>query len=130
MHLFRSVFSEKQLDFLLWLLSINGISDVPSVKSMKTLNKKLQKLYRVNSIRQEGVLGHVYYVNDLSHMIAQELAKLQVRPHLHFCPEDTSKHLSEARQAKRWLEEIPDDLLTPMARIHNQDFFIYEPVML
>ncbi|THU93269.1 hypothetical protein K435DRAFT_829530 [Dendrothele bispora CBS 962.96] len=130
MHLPRSVFSEKQLDLLLWLLSINGISDVPSVKSMKTLNEKLQKLYGVNSIRREGALGHVYYVNDLSQMIAQEMANPQVRPHLHFYPEDTGKRLSEARQAKRWLEEIPDDLLTPMARIHDQDFFIYEPVML
>jgi hypothetical protein len=54
----------------------------------------------------------------------------KVRPHLDFYPEDTGKLLAEARQGKRWLEEIPSSQTTPMARIGKQDYFIHEPAML
>jgi hypothetical protein len=54
----------------------------------------------------------------------------KVRPHLRFYPEDSGKVLEEARQGKRWLEEIPPEKTTPMVRIGTQDYYIYEPVML
>ena len=38
--------------------------------------------------------------------------------------------LSEARQAERWLKEMPPDELTPMIRIGEDDYYIYEPAML
>ncbi|KAH9948702.1 hypothetical protein B0H21DRAFT_890351 [Amylocystis lapponica] len=131
MHLPRSVFSHRQLDLFLWLLKVNDVDDVPSVKSMQSLNAKLQKMCGVDSIGYKGALGHNYYVNDLAQILAQEMANPKVRPHLHFYPEDTrGASLSEARQAARWLEEIPDHLITPMARIGLQDFYIHEPAML
>lgn len=54
----------------------------------------------------------------------------RVRPHLSFYPEDSGPVLSEARQGRRWLHEIPDEQITPMARIGDQDYFIHEPAML
>ncbi|KAE9396390.1 hypothetical protein BT96DRAFT_824723, partial [Gymnopus androsaceus JB14] len=130
MHLPRSVFSQKQLDLFLWLLRVNGVSDVPSVKTMKSLNEALQKMCGIDTLCYDGALGHRYYVNSLAQIIAQEMANPEVRPKLHFYPEDSGEHLSEARQAERWLHEAPDDLLTPMARIRDQDYYIYEPAML
>jgi hypothetical protein len=58
------------------------------------------------------------------------MANPKVRPHLKFYPEDSKKHLSEARQARRWLHEIGDEDITPMARLGKQDYYIHEPVML
>lgn len=59
------------------------------------------------------------------------MANPRVRPHLHFYPEDRGERpLAEARQAARWLHEMPNELLTPMARVRNQDYYIYEPAML
>ncbi|KAJ8094148.1 hypothetical protein PM082_023356 [Marasmius tenuissimus] len=43
MHLPRSVFSERQPELFLWLLTINEVNDVPSVYQMKTINQKLQQ---------------------------------------------------------------------------------------
>ncbi|KAG8948452.1 hypothetical protein FRC03_000718, partial [Tulasnella sp. 419] len=43
-HLPRSVFSEKQLDLLFWLLQINGVNHVPSVFVMKEDQKALQEM--------------------------------------------------------------------------------------
>ncbi|KIK49825.1 hypothetical protein GYMLUDRAFT_253531 [Collybiopsis luxurians FD-317 M1] len=115
MHLPRSVFSQKQLDLFLWLLKVNGVSDVPSVKTMKSLNAALQKMCGIDSLCYKGALGNIYYVNSMAQIIAQEMANPKVRPKLHFYPEDSGNFLSEARQAERWLKEAPDNLLTPMA---------------
>ena len=71
MHLPRSVFSQCQLNLFLWLLKVNDVDDVPSVKSMQTLNSMLQKMCSVESIKYKGALGHSYYVNSLSQIIAQ-----------------------------------------------------------
>ncbi|KAL6306470.1 hypothetical protein BKA93DRAFT_840752 [Sparassis latifolia] len=131
MHLPRSVFSQCQLDLFLWLLKVNGVDDVPSVKSMQSLNTALQKMCGIDSIAYKGALGHNYYVNSLPQIIAQEMANPKVRPHLHFYPEDRGNApLSEGRQAERWLHKIPDEQLTPMARIRDKDYFIHEPAML
>ncbi|KAJ3769489.1 hypothetical protein FB446DRAFT_621971, partial [Lentinula raphanica] len=130
MHLPRSVFSQRQLDLFLWLLRVNGISDVPSVKTMKSLNEALQKMCGIDTLCYDGALGNRYYVNSMAQIIAQEMSNPQVRPKLHFYPEDSGKYLSEAHQAERWLNEAPDNLLTPMARIDKRDFYIYEPAML
>jgi hypothetical protein len=54
----------------------------------------------------------------------------RVRPLLHFYPEDAGAELNEARQAKYWLEELDPELLTPVVRLHNQDFFVFEPTLL
>lgn len=59
------------------------------------------------------------------------MANPRIRPLLHFYPEDTrGRHLTEARQAERWLHEVPNNMLTPMLRLGARDFYIYEPVML
>ncbi|KAJ7869102.1 hypothetical protein B0H14DRAFT_3083946 [Mycena olivaceomarginata] len=130
MHLPRSVFSQRQLDLFLWLLKVNNVNDVPSVKSMQTINLALQKICGIDSIPYDGALGHKYYVNSLAQIIAQEMANPKVRPHLHFYPEDSGPKLSEARQGQQWLNELPDERTTPMARIAGKDYYIHKPAML
>lgn len=75
MHLPRSVFSHRQLDLFLWLLKVNQVDDVPSVKSMTAMNDLLQKLCGIDTIPYDGALGHKYYVNSLSQIIAQVRSK-------------------------------------------------------
>ncbi|KAJ7885666.1 hypothetical protein B0H14DRAFT_3431620 [Mycena olivaceomarginata] len=124
MHLPRSVFSQRQLELFLWLLKVNNVDEVPSVKSMQELNVMLQKLCGIDTIGYDGALGHKYYVNSLGNVQSKS------SPPSRLYPEDTGKLLAEARQGKRWLEEIPSSQTTPMARIGKQDYFIHEPAML
>jgi hypothetical protein len=58
------------------------------------------------------------------------MANPRVRPHLHFYPEDSGQILSEARQAAKWLHELPSEDTTPMIRIQNVDYYILEPALL
>ncbi|KAJ8487998.1 hypothetical protein ONZ45_g14118 [Pleurotus djamor] len=114
----------------LWLLKVNQVDDVPSVKKMVEINAELQKKCGIKTLKYSGAFGHKYYVNSLPDIIAQEMANPKVRPHLSFYPEDSGKKLSEARQAARWLHELPDNQLTPMLRLGAQDYYIHEPAML
>ena len=70
-HLHRSVFARRQIDLLSWLLTANGVPNVPSVKSMQHLCKKLQRSWGIETIPYNGVFGHKYFVNSISDIIAQ-----------------------------------------------------------
>ncbi|KAI8983315.1 hypothetical protein BD414DRAFT_515805 [Trametes punicea] len=129
-HLPRCAFSRRQNAAISWALHALGVKDIPSEYTLLQVNKSLQKLCGVSSIRYKGAMGHVYYMNDLAAIIAQEFANPQVRPHLHFYPEDAGTVLAEAWQAARWCEELDPNLAAPMVRIGNQDYFVYEPAQL
>ncbi|KAI5996522.1 hypothetical protein F5J12DRAFT_907093 [Pisolithus orientalis] len=116
MHIPCSVFSQHQLDLLMWLLHINGIQDVPSVRTMKTLEDGLQKICGIETLPFTGAFGHQYYMNSFSDIIRQV--------------ENSGGQLNEAYQARRWLKEMDPTQLTPMICLHGQDFFIFEPALL
>ncbi|KAI0718618.1 hypothetical protein C8T65DRAFT_737260 [Cerioporus squamosus] len=129
-HILRCVFSEKQNTVIHWALITMGISDIPTEHTMDRVTRALQRIYGVASIRYKGAMGHIYYVNDMAALIAQEVANPQVRKHLHFLPEDAGRRLSEVWQGSRWLRELDPDLATPMLCIHDQDFYVLEPAQL
>lgn len=58
------------------------------------------------------------------------MANPRVRPHLHFYPEDSGRSLGEARQGAKWLHELPPEDTTPMIRIQDVDYYIFEPALL
>ncbi|KAJ6559329.1 hypothetical protein B0H10DRAFT_1845878 [Mycena sp. CBHHK59/15] len=107
-----------------------GLKDLLSGHVTDDIDKALQKMCGVQSIQYSGKLGHIYYVNDLAAIIAQEMANPTVCKNLHFPPEDMKPSLSQVWQASCWLNELNSDLTTPMIRDHNQDFYINEPALL
>ncbi|KAJ6531350.1 hypothetical protein B0H19DRAFT_966700 [Mycena capillaripes] len=129
-HIPRCSFSKKQNTAIHWAMLALGLKDLPSDRVMDDIDKALQKMCGIQSIRYSGKLGHIYYVNDLAAIIAQEMANPTTRTNLHFFPEDSGPALSQAWQASRWLDELNSDLTTPMIRIHKQDFYIHEPTLL
>ncbi|VDB83188.1 unnamed protein product [Peniophora sp. CBMAI 1063] len=129
-HVPRSAFSDKQNQVIHWALSVMGVADVPSDRSMKDITRVLQRLGGVRTLRFEGALGHVYYTNELSAIISQEMANPEVRSNLRFMPEQTTGSLSETWQASRWLDELNPELLTQVIYQDHRPYFIYEPALL
>ncbi|EIW60460.1 uncharacterized protein TRAVEDRAFT_120336, partial [Trametes versicolor FP-101664 SS1] len=129
-HVPRCAFSQRQNTVIHWALAALGVKDIPSEFVVQRVTKSLQQLCGISSIRYKGAMGHIYYVNDLACMIAQEMANPLVGPHLRFFPEDAGDQLSEAWQGARWLDELDPNLAAPMIRHHGQDYFVYEPVQL
>ncbi|EIW59026.1 uncharacterized protein TRAVEDRAFT_93301, partial [Trametes versicolor FP-101664 SS1] len=129
-HVPRCAFSNRQNEVIQWALLALGVKDVPSEHAVQEVTRTLQRVCGISSIRYKGAMGHIYYVNDLAAIIAQEMANPQVRPHLRFLPEDAGKHLSEAWQGTRWRDELDPNLAAPMVRVRGTDFFVHEPVQL
>ncbi|KAI6018600.1 hypothetical protein BKA83DRAFT_4464938 [Pisolithus microcarpus] len=125
-HLPRSLFSDSQLQVILWALSISGVDSVPSTRLLKDIDSSLQSQYGIPTVRYEGALGHIYYVNHLPSIIAQEMANPHIRPHIRHYPEDAAGRLDQPWQASRWLYEIEPTVTTPMIRKGRQDFYIFE----
>ena len=58
------------------------------------------------------------------------MANPRVRPHLSFYPEDAGKSVNGYSQSAHWREEADPLLLTPMATIGNQQYYVFEPCLL
>ncbi|KAI6011162.1 hypothetical protein BKA83DRAFT_4067687 [Pisolithus microcarpus] len=125
-HLPRSLFSDTQLHVFLWGLSVLGVDGIPSTRMLKDLDNSLQSQYGAPLIRYQGSLGHVYYVNHLPSLIAQEMANPCICMHIHHYPEDAGGRLDQPWQASRWLHEIDPSIATPMIRKGQQDFYVFE----
>ncbi|KAG6825018.1 hypothetical protein H0H92_005084 [Tricholoma furcatifolium] len=125
-HIPRSAFSRKQNEIIHWAMLALGVKDLPSDRTMDDIDRALQQICGIESLRFNGALGHIYYTNDFSAILAQEMSNPMVRQELHVCPEDTGSYLAEAWQASRWKDELDSFLTTPMIRLHDQDFYIDE----
>lgn len=70
-HIPRFPFSDRQTHLIVTLLRKLGFQNVPSASTLKDLDSALQKAFGIQTIRYEGALGHIYYVNDIRAIIAQ-----------------------------------------------------------
>jgi hypothetical protein len=147
-HLPRAMFSDDNLDVLIWLLKANDVQATPSLRQLKVGRVLISKLCGVEVKQYMGKLGHTYYVNRPGSIIqrvcnssdwlatftnardCQEMGNPLVRPKIDFFPEDSGPGLTAARQGERWLHEMHPSRGTPMIRIFGQDFFVLEPTML
>ncbi|KAI6104848.1 hypothetical protein EDD16DRAFT_1694562 [Pisolithus croceorrhizus] len=125
-HLPCSLFSDVQLQVILWGLSILGVDNIPSTRVLKDFDNSLQSLYGIPSVHYQGALGHIYYVNYLPSIIAQEMANPHVHPHIRHYPEDAGGRLDQPWQASRWLCEIDPTIAMPMIHKAWQDFYVFE----
>ncbi|KAJ3844447.1 hypothetical protein F5878DRAFT_655866 [Lentinula raphanica] len=124
-HVPRGIFSEAQMELILWALDAFGVNNAPSVDVMKSVDEYLQSLCGIHTKRFTGALGHVYYMNDLAGIIRQEMGNPLIRKHLHHYPEDSGKHLEHAWQAEAWRNQDVT-MATPMIRKDGQDFYVFE----
>jgi hypothetical protein len=75
-HIPRCSFSKKQNAAIHWAMLALGLKNLPSDRVMDDIDRALQKMCGIQSIRYSGKLGHIYYVNDLAAIIAQVINHL------------------------------------------------------
>ncbi|KAJ3558207.1 hypothetical protein NP233_g11552 [Leucocoprinus birnbaumii] len=129
-HIPRSAFTESQMEKIVWALQVLGVPNVPSRSVSSSAESGLQQTCGINTIRYQGSLGNIYYANDIREIIAQEFRNPLVRPLLQSLPEERNHHRCEARHFARWRHKVDPDLATPMVRVDNQDFYVFEPALL
>ncbi|KAH7911093.1 hypothetical protein BJ138DRAFT_1151546 [Hygrophoropsis aurantiaca] len=126
----RGVFSDDELDILLWLLEENGVRGTPSIYQIRDLGRRLNSYCGIELKHFVGCLGHTYYTISLESIVKTAFSNPISRHYLEVYPEDSGPKLEEMRQAKRWLDELDPHLLTPMHRVGNRDFYSFEPTLL
>ncbi|KAJ3912042.1 hypothetical protein F5877DRAFT_85250 [Lentinula edodes] len=124
-HLPRSLFSDAQMDIILWGIASFRVDNAPSTDTAKSVGEYLQTLCGIKTEHQKGPLGHIYYINQLAGLIRQEMGNPKIRPHIRHYPEDSGQHVEHAWQADAW-RTLDPDLSSPMVRVGRQDFFIHE----
>ncbi|KAJ7830704.1 hypothetical protein B0H13DRAFT_2240601 [Mycena leptocephala] len=125
----RCRFSTAQMSLILHFAKQLGARDVPSLKSFRKMQQGLQSSCGDKPTKVVSNLGNVFYMNDICHAIAHDMANPLVAPHMHFYPEETDGPISETYQAERWMEYTPSQL-TPMFSKGLKRFWIEEVAQL
>ncbi|KAG2352717.1 hypothetical protein BDR07DRAFT_1497778 [Suillus spraguei] len=129
----RGVFSQDELEVILWQLKQHGVHAVPSIHQIKSVGHAIDGLCGVEINHYIGCLGHTYYMISLEFIVKMAFANPLVQSVLEVYPEDSSPKLEEIRQARCWLEEHDARLLTPMYHVEGRiarDFYTDEPTLL
>ncbi|KAF8595169.1 hypothetical protein BDV93DRAFT_576227 [Ceratobasidium sp. AG-I] len=72
--------------------------------------------------------GNVFYLNRISHGLAQDMANPQIRKYMNFYPHFDNKSMSQVWHGHKMLEDAPDHLLTPMVRTSKNLYYVNELV--
>lgn len=55
----------------MWAMELLNVDYLPSVSTLKALSADQQEAVGIRTLRYDGALGHVYYVNSMADTIAQ-----------------------------------------------------------
>lgn len=141
----RLQFSRAQQEAVLAWAKKLGARNVPSLYALEKFQEEALATVGDPTVKVETGTGNILYMNDpmkllervcrlqqffllhsLISTILQIYAHLPTREKLHSYPELVENQVKEVWQAEKWLYETPNDVLTPMVRIQEKDFYIYE----
>ncbi|TBU51622.1 hypothetical protein BD310DRAFT_953181 [Dichomitus squalens] len=119
-------FSRSQKEAILAWGRALGAQDVPSLYKVEKFQSEALEAYGNPTKRIQTSSGHVFYQNSIHDHIAKQYAHPNVREHIKAYPVFNRGRVSEAFHASKWLTEAPVDVVTPMVRIGDQDFYVNE----
>jgi hypothetical protein len=70
-HLLHSLFSDAQMEIILWGMEMFGVKNLPFEAVMKDIDEVLQMSCSIDTIWYKGPFGHPYYINHLGSIIVQ-----------------------------------------------------------
>ncbi|KAH9920588.1 uncharacterized protein B0H18DRAFT_936500 [Fomitopsis serialis] len=126
----RMRFSRQQKEAILaWGKSL-GAKDVPSLHRVDKFQDEALAAVGNPTAKVKTDSGNIFYTNKIAAALSKDYAHPETRRKMHLLPEfvPNGKPITEVWQTKKWLVDVPDDLLTPMVRIHRKDFYVHELV--
>ncbi|TFK45607.1 hypothetical protein OE88DRAFT_1639656 [Heliocybe sulcata] len=105
-----------------------GAKNVPSLHALHKFQAEALEAVGNPTVKVQAVSGNVFYMNEATHTIAKDYAHPDIRLLIHVYPELTPNAASEVWQARKWLYDAPDDVLTPMVREWDKDYYVKELV--
>ncbi|KAG9122457.1 hypothetical protein FRC07_001140 [Ceratobasidium sp. 392] len=101
---------------------------IPSYHALRKFQKLLKA--RVGDPTQRCVSSQdtVYYVNDVSEGVKQDVGNPLARPHMTFVPQVNGKRMSQAWHGRKMVHNVDDKFLTPCIRHNGRIFYVNELV--
>ncbi|KZW00122.1 hypothetical protein EXIGLDRAFT_588198, partial [Exidia glandulosa HHB12029] len=123
----RSLFSQKEMTAVKWVLEKLGVQDIPSVDKMRSVRDDITLLLGAQTQTEDGKCGNIFSFNDIETIIQHEWANPLVRPRVRTYPVHRSRRRENACDGDKWADEIDAALAAPMARSSDgQDYFVGE----
>ncbi|KAG9090807.1 hypothetical protein FRC06_000869, partial [Ceratobasidium sp. 370] len=101
---------------------------IPSYHALRNFQKSLTERIGNPSKRCVSSQGTVYYINQISKAVRQDIANLLVRPHMNFFPHFDGKRMSQVWNGHKMVHDMPNCFLTPCVRFGGRIFYINELV--
>ncbi|KAK1217706.1 hypothetical protein PQX77_019637 [Marasmius sp. AFHP31] len=73
--------------------------------------------------------GTIFYINNIAQAIAKDFSNPITRFAMTEYPQDGQKCMSELRNGRKWLVDLPRELLTATAHVNNKLYFVGELLM-
>ncbi|KAI0317830.1 hypothetical protein OF83DRAFT_1171639 [Amylostereum chailletii] len=119
--------SDTQLNAVLFVMRQCGARDVPALATLRRMQDRLRDEIATPTSRHVSSDGNVFHTNPIPGQVAEDLANPLVAPEIVRYPEVCSDgKVSESWQAKKWIEDVGLDELTPMVIHRNQHFYVNE----
>ena len=99
---------------VIWAMKEAGCPRVPSLETLRRIQKDLNSEIAAPRVKKTTSDENVHYTIDLPAQIGADFANPLVRQHLVFYPEERNNFVKQSWQAKKWLQEISPEHLTPM----------------
>ncbi|KZV93208.1 hypothetical protein EXIGLDRAFT_749245 [Exidia glandulosa HHB12029] len=122
----RSVFSEKELSSVKWLMERLGLTDLPSADKMRKVREEITEKFGADTSTVDGKCGNIFSFNDIETIVRHEWANPLVRPHIETYPQRSGCRREHLCQGDKWVSEVDASLAGPMARFNGQDYFVGE----
>ncbi|KAI0755371.1 hypothetical protein C8Q80DRAFT_1266837 [Daedaleopsis nitida] len=103
-----------------------GAREVPSLYKLDKFQSDGLDVLGNPTVKIKAASGNLFYMNSVRSALARDYAHPDKRPKMHIYPEFTGTRVAEVWQGRKWLVEAPDEVLTPMIRMGNKDYFVNE----
>ncbi|KAG9122228.1 hypothetical protein FRC07_001489 [Ceratobasidium sp. 392] len=124
----RVHFGRRHVEIMLEYARQTQGEPIPSYYALREFRKSLKSRIGDPSKRYVSPGGTVFYVNEISEGIKQDISNPQVRPHMNFFPHVDGKHMSQAWHGHKMVYDVPDRFLTPCMSYGKKLFYVNELV--
>ncbi|KAK1230367.1 hypothetical protein PQX77_006549 [Marasmius sp. AFHP31] len=119
---------EDKDEVLAWAKAI-GAPNVPALNTLKKVQASIEGMIGDPTEKVVSGSGTIFYINNIAQAIAKDFSNPITRFAMTEYPQDGQKCMSELRNGRKWLVDLPRELLTATAHVNNKLYFVGELLM-
>ncbi|KAL0575645.1 hypothetical protein V5O48_006330 [Marasmius crinis-equi] len=103
-----------------------GARNVPLLGALRTMQSEIEEMVSTTTEKVVSSSGTVFYINEVANAIANDFSNSITRLPMADYLEDGGREMSEMKNGRKWLVEVPHDMLTITVRVRGKLYFVGE----